>query len=151
MNNRTQEICFSATLFLVGVLLMYHTFQSGYDDMAQDINVGPMFFPRLVLGVWIFCTALMTLGAVLYGAADKPFLWWRVLGALGVLGFFVASLETLGFILVGSICFFCLGWLIGYKHPARLFFIGVAYVFLVQTIFEKILQCYLPACKFLGG
>lgn len=151
MNYRTQEICFSATLFLVGALLMYHTSQGGYEDMAQDINVGPMFFPRLVLGGWLICTAAMTVLAVLRGAEDTCFLWGRVLGALAVLVFFVAALETLGFVLSGVVCFFGLGRIIGYRRPLRLLGIGTVYVFAVQLLFEKVLQCYLPACTLLGG
>lgn len=151
MNYRVQEICFSGTLFLIGALLMHHTYQSGYASMAQDLNVGLMFFPRLVLGIWLFCTGIMTIGAVGRQAEHRPFLWGRVLGGLGVLIFFVATLNTLGFALAGLVCFCGLGWIIGYKRPVRLLIIGAVYVVLVQLLFEKALQCYLPACKLLGG
>lgn len=144
MTYRKQELLFGLALLLIGSGLMYHTFDPTYAAMAADISVGPMFFPRMVLTIWLVCSLGIIVHA--YRAAERtvPFAWRKVLAALGVLLFFALFFSTLGFLPVGICCFFGLAWILEFRKPGILLGISVGYVLLVDFVFRVVLKSYLP-------
>ena len=147
MTYRSQEILFGVVGLLTGTLLMIHTFDPIYDDLAQDISLGPMFFPRILFFLWLICSAGITYEAIRKENKVVPFLWLRVAAAFITLLFFAAAINFLGFLTVGTICFFALSWIIGYRHPGKLAAIAVGYVLFVDLLFRYALQCYLPSSQ----
>jgi len=140
---------------LTGTLLMIHSLDPMYDDLAQDLSLGPMFFPRILFALWLICSAGITYEAMRKEDTVLPFLWLRVLAAFAVLLFFAAAINYLGFFTVGVICFFALSWIIGYRRPGRLVVISAGYIFFIDLLFRYALKCYLPSnqiyIKLIGG
>ena len=151
MNYRCQEIVFGVCLLLLGSLLMYHTFDPAYAQMAGDLSLGPMFFPRLLLVIWLICATGITVLAVRKANVAREFLWGRVLAAFATLAFFALFFEYLGFFLIAVVTFFLLSRIIGFRRYALLGIISCAYVAFLYVLFKTVLQSYLPIGTVFGG
>lgn len=150
MTYRKQEISFGILGMVVGGLLMVHTFDSSYELMAQDLTIGPMFFPRILFTIWLICATGITYQAMRKEETIVPFLWLRVIAAFVALLFFAATFNFLGFITIGVISFFMLSWIIGYRKPGRLAIYSCGYVVFIALVFRYALQSFLPASQLFG-
>lgn len=148
MTYRTQEIFFGIVGLVTGTLLMVHTFDATYRDLAQDLSIGPMFFPRILFCLWIICSIGITYEAIRKENKILPFLWLRVLAAGATLLLFATTINYLGFFTVGVAAFCALSWIIGYRNPKRLIVISIGYVLFVDLLFRHALGCYLPSNQF---
>lgn len=150
MTYRIQEIVFNSFLLAVGIGLYYHTFDTSYGNLAQDITIGPMFFPKILLIVWIFCTSIMLWGAFRRFHAATPFEWGKVLTAVGVLVLFALCFSSAGFYITGIGSFIGLSVVLGYRKFKILIPVSIAYIMLVDVVFRYLLKSYLPTCSLLG-
>lgn len=144
MTYRKQELLFGLIVLLIGGGLMYHSFDPSYAEMAQDMPTGPMFFPRIVLTLWLVCAVGILVQACRKADKVVRFAWNKVLAAMGVLVLFPLCFMTLGFLPVGICCFIGLGWILDFRRPWLLLAISVGYILLVDFTFRVILQSYLP-------
>lgn len=146
MKYRTQEILFSFFMLAVGCGLMMHAFSPAYELMAQDLQSGPMAFPKVILTGWIICSFAMVVRS-LYLPKDTvvPFKWLRCFTAVGVMACFVFFFEKLGNMPCATFCFFGLGLILGHKKPLRLLVISVAYGIFIDLLFRYALKLYLPS------
>lgn len=145
MTYRTQEILFGTAALVTGTVLMVHTFDPMYAAMAQDLSIGPMFFPRILFTLWLICAGGITYEAMRKETKNIPFLWLRVLAAFATLLFFAAAINYIGFFTVGVICFFALSWIIGYKDVKKLLLVSIGYTIFVGLLFRYVLQAFLPS------
>ena len=151
MTYRTQQLVFGVFLVLSGFAMLLHTFDASYVGMAQDVSVGPMFFPRLIISVWIICACGITLEALKLDNVPLAFEWGKVLAAVGVLALFALCFPVLGFLITGVGCFAGLSLILGYKRKGLLLIISAAYVLFVDFTFRTVLQSYLPTFSLFGA
>ncbi len=145
------ECFFGIVLLLSGGGLFWHTFSPRYEDMAQDISVGPMFFPRIVLVLWLLCACGIIRGALRGRKEAQAFLWGRVLAVFLLMALFVALFMHGGFVPVGSAFFIAMAFFLGYRRLAVLVPFAVAYILGVDYLFRNILQFYLPTLSLTFG
>jgi hypothetical protein len=148
MTYKKLECLFGALLLLSGMGLLYHTFSPRYEDMAQDISVGPMFFPRIVLTLWLLCSAGIIIQALHSRKETQEFLWKRVCIVFLLMALFVALFMYGGFILTGSLFFIAMSAFLGYRRPLVLIPFAVIYIVFVDYLFRELLLFYLPQFSF---
>ena len=145
MSYRHQEILFGLFLFAIGCGLMSHAFSPQYAMMAQDIQTDPMFFPKIILSGWIFCSAAMVIRAFRRTSKEKmPFEWLRCAAAVLVMSAFVFFFDMVGNFPCAIFCFFFLGLILGNPHPRRLLLISILYAGFIDVLFRYGLSLYLP-------
>lgn len=144
MTYRKAELLFSLTSFFLGSALFLHTFDSSYEMMSQELSMGPTFFPRIVLGVWMLCSADIFVEALRNQDPLPSFLWGRVLIALALFALFIGLFGKIGFILSGFIFFISLSYFMGYRKIVTLVCVAAAYIAVMQILFTKVLNFILP-------
>ncbi|NLE55333.1 MAG: tripartite tricarboxylate transporter TctB family protein [Lentisphaerae bacterium] len=145
MTYRFQELMFGLFMLAVGGALMLHSFSPQYALMAQDIQTGPMFFPQIILTIWIICAVAMIIRAWGDDAKKKvPFQWLRVAGAVAIMSMFIFFFDKIGYFPSGFCCFFGLGLILGHKHPGRLLLVSIVYAGFTDVLFRWGLKQYLP-------
>ena len=151
MGYRKVELTFSAVFFLLGMLLFIHTFDSAYAVLETDLSKGPVFFPRIVLTVWMGCSLAIFINAFFKKDSTKEFLWGKVLPGWHLIGVFVLLYDLIGFIAAGLIFFFSMALFMGYRNTKILIPTVFSYVLILYFIFTRVLGFVLPGLPGLGG
>ena len=144
MTYRNAELLFSFTSLFLGSALFLHTFDSSYDMMSLELSMGPTFFPRIVLCVWMLCSIGIFVEALRKREPLPSFLWGRVLAALALFAVFIALFGKIGFIASGFIFFLCLSWFMGYRKKMLLVCTAAGYIAVMHVLFTNILNFILP-------
>ena len=106
--------------------------------------MGPTFFPRIILCVWMFCSLGIFVEALRNRDPLPSFLWGRVLIALALFAVFIALFGKIGFIASGFIFFISLSYFMGYRKKLTMVCIAAAYIAVMQILFTNILNFILP-------
>jgi len=151
MSYRKVELTFSALFFLLGMLLFIHTFDSSYAVLETDLSKGPVFFPRIVLTVWMGCCLAIFINGFFKKDASKNFLWGKVLTGWLLIGAFVFLYDIIGFIASGLLFFFSMAWFMGYRNKLILIPTVFGYVLTLYFVFTRALGFSLPSLPGIGG
>lgn len=134
-------------LLLTGVALYWSTLGQEFSDVGSAHS--PVFFPQIVLALWIGLTALAIVQSVLKNEANEPIenaLWLAVIVLGGVV--YVNLISTFGFFLtsVG----FCLVALpaFGIRHPLIVLVFALATPGAIVALFNHTLAMPLPTSPF---
>lgn len=136
-------------LTTIALILLWHTFDPVYQDRLAGLQFGPVFFPQLVLGLWLCLAAPLIvfvpvdlrqtllenrkyLPVVFFGMLLLAYVW--ILPWLGYL------LSTLAFALA-------LQLIVGDRKPLSLLIWSVVLSIGSWAAFEHVLEIVLPAGK----
>ncbi len=145
MSRKQIELMFSGFMLLLGIGFMYHTFDPEYQQMGIGAQVGPIFYPRILLVVWLLLSVGMLIeAAVKNGAKGKDISWKNALLMLLLIGLCVAAMEYIGFLL-SSVAFFFISCLIfGYRRYFIMVPVSIAFPVGLWLIFVHVLNIPLP-------
>ncbi len=141
----------SLCLFAAGALLLLQSY-FGEKIHAAGAEFGPMFYPRILLWLWVLLSGAMTVRAFRSGAPAVPvenwksFLWSTVL-TLG-LGFLM---EPVGFIVTSVVFCYLTPYMQGYRNHRVLVPFSLLYTAFVWYLFNKLLYIFLPEMYWLEG
>lgn len=131
--------------------LFYHTFDGAYQTSILTAGRGPIFFPRIVLGMmFLFCLITLfesgiksrSVDNLKGGAGMAP---WVLLPAIAVTGGYILSINWAGFVIPTMIFTFLLPLILGYRNWLITVIISISYTIFVWYIFEKIFLIILPS------
>ena len=139
----------SICLFVIGGLLLLQSY-FGEQTYAAGSDVSPMFYPRILLWLWVILTATMALRSLRFappaaGNLRWPGFVWAVVLTCGL----ALLVEPVGFI---PICFlFCYlyPYLQGYRKQPVLIAFALLYTALIWYLFSEVLHVFLPEMHWL--
>jgi len=136
---------FGGFVGLVAASLLWHTYDSNYDGMGIGAEFGPMFYPRILLVLWLVLSAGLIIEALLL--REKPIAnqrWGMLLGTLVLVAGSTLLLNVIGF-LFASLLFCILACLfLGYREPIGLVLTGIIFPICTWYLFHEILMIRLP-------
>jgi len=137
-----KQVILGLLLLCIGCGLLAHTYDSQYLNDQIDVQFGPMFYPTLILVMWI----LLSLGMIVEGLLKSPVtsqnkLNMPMLVMFSLLAvFFIIILDYAGF-LISSIFFFLLSSLIiGWRKPISLIATGILFPLITWYVFEHLMH-----------
>lgn len=139
-------------LGLVALGLFAHTFAPTYDVPMLTAGRGPVFFPRLLLGLMILCAAVV----VWQGRDDEPLALpagtaLPVLAVVAATGLYVAGILTVGFLFATIGFTLVVPWLLGYRTPWVILALAAVYPVTVWYLFQEVFLIVLPSSPWFAG
>ncbi len=151
MSSRSQAL-FGGVALLAGIGLLANSFSPHYESMGIGASVGPMFFPRILLGLWIALAALLTIQPLAGGTSPLPRQrLGMLLGLVALAGTAALLMILIGFLL--SSILFCLATtlFLGYRGLAGIVLTGIVFPLAIWYLFQKVLLVPLPVSPWFPG
>ncbi len=141
-----ERAAIALVLFLTGAALVVSTFGLNFADLGGAFS--PMFFPRIVLMIWLVLAAVNLVIDVLARRRGEDFLYLRVgLISLAVLAY-VQLLIPLGFFICSAVFGVLVLILLGVRGPIALVLVGLGVPLALVGLFNHVLTMPLPNSPF---
>ena len=140
-----RNACVGTLLLLIGLFLLYDSFQTDVSFASNPGELGAMDFPRILLGGWIITSFLIIFQRSEFNELiELPKVFpYIVKGALAIL-LYIILFSCCGFLIPTALFLLLFIWCMGYERIkfAAVFSIVVAVAF--YLIFEKMLGVVFP-------
>ena len=148
---KNSRLLFSLSLFVVGALLLLQSYV-GEATRAAGADVGPMFYPRILLWGWTILSGAMCVNALrkpegLTPVPNSAALYW----AMGLTFVFGFLLEYAGFFILSVLFCFLYPYVQGYRRLPVLIPFCILYTAGVWYLFNHVLFIFLPEMQWLEG
>ena len=136
---------FGGVLCLVAAGLLLHTYDPHYEEMGIGAEFGPMFYPRILLILWIGLAIGLIVEAVIGGqpSVDRQ-RWGMLIGILALVSACTFLLGAIGFLFAALLFSFIACLFLGYREPIGLVLTGLIFPFCTWYLFHQILMIRLP-------
>lgn len=144
--SRTHRITFALALLLLGGALFAHSFAARYAAMGIGSPVNPVFFPRILLALWIVLSVIILIEAILTASPSETAThrWQEPLAMIAAVGLSIWAMRWVGYIgVAGPVAFIC-GWLLGYRRLWILIAISAVFAAGSWWLFDQALGIPLP-------
>ena len=147
MSYKVQEILFAVVMLLAGLVLLLHTYSAQYQMLLTgDGEIGPMFYPRIILYGWCVMAAGMVVQAArLQAGIVKAFNVKKVAQAIVLMFALLGLILCFGFIVAAVPFVYCFARFLGYPHRAKAIAAAIIIPVLLWLVFDKGLGVILPA------
>lgn len=128
------------------IFLLWHTFDPVYDSRIATAGRGPVFFPRILLGLMVGFS-LAVIGQSLLRADDTTFRrhhLWSVALAAAATGGYLYLIYLVGYLLATVAFSFTLPLVFGYRRWAVVAAFAGLYATATWYVFEVIFRIVLP-------
>lgn len=143
---RVYRITFALALLLLGGALVAHSFAERYTTMGIGSPVNPVFFPRILLMLWIVLAVIILVEAVSAAPVPKTakYRCEEPIAMIAVVGLSIWAMRYVGYIgVAGPVAFAC-GWLLGYRRLSILIAISAVSALGTWWLFDQALGIPLP-------
>lgn len=134
-------------MFFAGtVFLLIETLDEVYAVSVLTSGRGPVFFPRILLGVMLFLSVAVTIQG--FNQPSAPITRQQLLlvfAVVGLTGVYILSITAVGFLISTVVFVFALPWLLGYRNLLVIGAVTGLYPIAVWYVFEKIFKIILPS------
>ncbi|MCG8510023.1 MAG: tripartite tricarboxylate transporter TctB family protein [Rhodospirillales bacterium] len=136
---------FGGGLFLLAAGLLTHSYDPHYEGMGIGAEFGPMFYPRILLILWMALSIGLIAEVFLFRQKDiDRQRWAKLLGALILVAGCTFLLNAIGF-LFASLLFCVVACLfLGYREPVGLVLTGLVFPVFTWYLFHEVLLIRLP-------
>jgi putative tricarboxylic transport membrane protein len=141
------DLAYGGVLFVIGAILFASTFDPRYTGMGIGSDFSPMFFPRVLLALWMGLSIVIAARCMLANLPDEvlPAQRWSRLAAVCIaVAVFTWLMEAIGFLLAMIPACVVVGLLFGYRRPGPLIGFSVVFPVAIWLIFVKVIQVPLP-------
>lgn len=145
--NRASHIAFAFALLLMGAALFLHSFAPRYQAMGIGSPVNPVFFPRILLMLWLGLAVAIVVAALRLnepGQERPPMAWAPPLGMIAVMAASIWAIRWFGYIGVAGPLALACGWLLGYRRTGILLTVAALLAFGTWWLFDQALGIPLP-------
>ena len=137
--------CVAAATLTGSVFLFWHTFDPIYETSFAAAGRGPMFFPRILLGLMIALAAAVTLRALAGGGAPIERRAVRpVLIAVALTAAYVFAIPNVGYLLATLAYALLLPPVFGDRKPVAVAGFALCYALATWFLFERVFLIVLP-------
>ena len=145
MPRLAMDAVYGGVLLLIGALLMLSTFDPRYQGFGIGSDLSPMFFPRLLLTLWLVLSGVILVRGLMGGAGHWPFqMKARCAGVVVVVLGFTYAMTVVGFLFAMIPCFMIVSLLLGYRRPAPIVVFGLLVPILTWFVFTEVIEVFLP-------
>lgn len=139
------DAVYGGVLLLIGALLMASTFDPKYQGFGIGSDLTPVFFPRLLLSLWLILSAIILVRGFMAGAADWPYqMKARCAGVVVVVLGCTWAMTVVGFLFAMIPCFMIVSVLLGYRRPLPIVVFGLLVPILTWFVFTEMIEVFLP-------
>jgi putative tricarboxylic transport membrane protein len=145
MPRLSMDAVYGGVLLLVGALLMLSTFDPRYQGFGIGSDVSPMFFPRILLCLWLtLATVILVRGLRAPGGDWPPQMKARAAGVIVTVLASTFAMTIVGFLFAMIPCFMIVSLLLGYRRPLPILAFGLLVPILTWFVFTALLEVFLP-------
>ena len=145
MSRLSMDAVYGGALLVVGATLMLSTFDPKYQGFGIGSDLSPVFFPRVLLALWIALSALILVRGVRAATNDWPRqLKARCAGVIVVVLGFTWAMTVVGFLFAMIPCFMIVSLLLGYRRPLPILVFGLLVPLLTWFVFTEMIEVLLP-------
>lgn len=114
--------------------------------MGIGSPVSPVFYPRILLTLWIILAVIMLLEVMRRPQQNEKTApqWWPPVAMMLATGVSIWAIRWLGYIGVAGPLAFACGWLLGYRRISILFAVAALSALLTWWLFDQALGIPLP-------
>jgi putative tricarboxylic transport membrane protein len=142
---------FSAFMFCVGVFLLAHSYMDSAENIAAGSSFGPLFFPRVLLWIWVVLAAGMIIeAALLKNPASPKVNRSGLIAALALTGAAYPLMPVIGFLPTSMAFMLFYPAALGYRKIKVLVPLSILFSVAVWYIFNDILLISLPNMPWFG-
>jgi putative tricarboxylic transport membrane protein len=141
------DLAYGGVLFVIGAILFASTFDPRYSGMGIGSDFSPMFFPRVLLAVWMGLSVLIAVRFMLANLPEEVLpaqRWSRLTAVCIAVAVFTWLMEAIGFLLAMVPACIVVALLFGYRRPGPLIGFSVVFPVAIWLIFIKAIQVPLP-------
>ena len=139
------DAVYGGVLLLIGALLMLSTFDPRYQGFGIGSDVSPMFFPRILLCLWLALATVILVRGLRAPGGDWPL--QMKARATGVIAAVLAStwaMTVVGFLFAMIPCFMIVSVLLGYRRLLPIVTFGLLVPILTWFVFTALIEVFLP-------
>ncbi|MEW6333923.1 MAG: tripartite tricarboxylate transporter TctB family protein [Thermodesulfobacteriota bacterium] len=147
------ELIFSILIFVASLFLYWVTGSFGTGTTLQGAQMGPAFWPRLLLGALLLLSVIVSAGTIRRIAREKA--WGeslltmdrgkvRFFAAIGLGAAYLFLLPVLGFIAITPVFMIAFMLLLGEKSKGWILGVSVAMTAIIVILFTKAMYVPLP-------
>ncbi|MCC6000275.1 MAG: tripartite tricarboxylate transporter TctB family protein [Pararhodobacter sp.] len=135
-----------AGMALLAVFLIHHTFADVYQRSYQAAGRGPVFFPRILLGILLVLSVAVMIEARKDAALQVSWdVALRMVLVLLATGGYVLAVTKAGFLLASIGFALILPPLLGYRRLLPILVIAALYPVCIWYLFDRIVRIPLPS------
>lgn len=145
MSRFSMDVVYGSVLLVVGGLLMLSTFDPKYQGFGIGSDLSPVFFPRVLLSLWLALSAVILLRGLRPSVAGWPRQEKaRCAGVVAVVLAFTWAMTVVGFLFAMIPCFMVVSVLLGYRRPLPILVFGLLVPLLTWFVFTEMIEVFLP-------
>ncbi|MEW5423293.1 tripartite tricarboxylate transporter TctB family protein [Amorphus sp. 3PC139-8] len=140
-----------AVLVAVAAILLWHTFDPSYSSRLSTLKFGPVFFPRVILTVWLLLSLplIFVVPRALRRSVLEHRKVWPGVFFVFALAIYLWLLPGLGYLLATFLFGAVVQLIAGDRKPLRFVFWSAVLTVMSWVCFELGLEIILPAGKWL--
>jgi len=138
-------------LVAIAAILLWHTFDPAYSSRLSTLKFGPVFFPRVVLTIWLLLSLPLVFvvpEAVRHSVLEHRKAWPGVFFVVA-LTVYVWLLPGLGYLIATFVFGAVVQVIAGERRPVRALFWSAVLTVLSWACFELGLEIILPSGKWI--
>lgn len=141
-----------AGMALLTLFLIHHTFADIYQRSYQAAGRGPVFFPRILLGLML----VLSLAVLVQGLRESALTIrrdtaLRMLAVALVTAAYVLAITRAGFLLSSVAFALVLPPLLGYRRVLPIVAVAAIYPLAVWYLFDRVVRILLPSSPWFNG
>ena len=143
MNVNVKNSLFGIISLCIGGALLFSTF--GYKETSISGEYGKMFYPKIVLWLWVFLSILIIIQDALKARMHFSRVAWSKLAiAATIIGLACVFPVKVGFIPAGILFYIAYCYASGYRNMKVLIPLSVVYVVGIWALFTHVFLIQLP-------
>lgn len=153
MRQGTLDLVVSVTMVTIGLFLLWESTDARYVERVPGHAFGPMFYPRLMLAIWVLLSVVLIVRGMLLlrvEARVQPLRLGMLAAVLALTGGYMWLVTVLGFFL-SSVAFIAGALvLLGFRRPLLTPTIAVLFPLVAWYVFQYLLRIPLPSSPWFG-
>ncbi|MEO1018073.1 MAG: tripartite tricarboxylate transporter TctB family protein [Pseudomonadota bacterium] len=147
---RGTDTIYGIVSFSIALILFIHTYSERYEINHLFGDVSTVLVPRILLGSWMFLSAILVIRDSLSLAVFADVQWrnFVLIGAIASL--IVGGLWLFGFLVTMPFGLFALGWAFGYRRWVVLLIVSIAAPLAVWLVLSYLAAVPLPDARIQG-
>jgi hypothetical protein len=153
MRQGTLDLLIGVVLLALAVFLLWESNDPRYAVRVPGHEFGPMFYPRLILGIWVaIAVVIIVRGALLMSSDDsvQALRWGQLASVVVTTGVYMWVVTLLGFVLASALFIFIVLMLLGFRRPIIVGALSVGFPLATWFVFQFLLHIPLPTSPWSG-
>jgi putative tricarboxylic transport membrane protein len=153
MRQATVDLLIGVVLLALALFLLWESTDPRYAVRVPGHAFGPMFYPRLILGIWVvIAVVIMLRGALLMSSDDsvQALQWGQLASVVVVTGVYMWVVTLLGFVLSSALFMFVVLMLLGFRRPIIVGALSIGFPLAAWFVFQFLLRIPLPTSPWSG-